>query len=165
MISNPSLPREKPVLSHWATGKVFHSLTHSDWLSLTVSLTLTLTQPQVRSYTHSLPLTQSDSPDDIVHYGLTRKHKNYSYCVNQNHGIIWSCELRNLTAERFPDFEIQEIQELKENSEHQNTKEYLRKVHRPGSMSGPTGPKTRTLKPILVLAYEAKINWTSQFVV
>ena len=28
-----------------------------------------------RLYTHSL--THSDSPDDIVHYGLARKHKNY----------------------------------------------------------------------------------------
>ena len=31
------------------------------------------TEPQKRSYTHSL--THSDSPDDIVHYGLARKHK------------------------------------------------------------------------------------------
>jgi len=46
VISNPSLPRENPVLSHWATDTVLHSLTHSD------------------------------TPDDIVHYGLARKHKN-----------------------------------------------------------------------------------------
>ena len=30
----------------------------------------------------------------------------------------------------------------------------LRKVHRPSSMSGPAGPKTRTLSNLL--AYEAK---------
>ena len=50
VISNSGLSRENPVLSHWATETVFHSLTHS--------------------------LTHSDSPDDIVHYGLARKHKN-----------------------------------------------------------------------------------------
>ena len=53
MISNPGLPRENPVLSHWAKDTVLHSLTHS--------------------LAHSL--THSDSPDDIVHYGLARKHK------------------------------------------------------------------------------------------
>ena len=47
-------------------------------------------------------------------------------------------------AERFPEFEIQESQELKE---IQKTI-MLRNVHRPGSMSGPPGSKTRTLKPI-----------------
>ena len=41
-------------------------------------------------------------------------------------------------AERFLDFEIKDIQG---NSEIQNTE----KVHRPGSVSGPAGPKTRTL--------------------
>ena len=52
MISNPGLPRENPVLSHWATGTVLHSLNQS--------------------------LTHSDSPNDIVHYRLARKHKNES---------------------------------------------------------------------------------------
>ena len=50
VISNPGLPRENPVLSHWATETVLHSRTHS--------------------------LTHWESPDDIVHYGLARKHKN-----------------------------------------------------------------------------------------
>ena len=55
-------------------------------------------------------------------------------------------------AERFPDFGIQEIQELK-NSENQNTK----KTTSTWLMSGPAKPKTRTLKPInYLLAYEAK---------
>ena len=47
-------------------------------------------------------------------------------------------------AERLPDFEIQEIQELKET---QKTK-ILRKVHQPGPMSGPYRPKIRTLNQI-----------------
>ena len=46
-------------------------------------------------------------------------------------------------AERFPDFGIQEIQEL-EPSENQNTK----KITSTWLMSGPAEPKTRTLKPI-----------------
>ena len=49
VISNPGLPRENPVLSHWATETVLKSITHT--------------------------LTHSDSPDDIVHYELARKHK------------------------------------------------------------------------------------------
>ena len=63
MISNPGLPREKPVLSHWATDKVLHSLTHS----------------------LSQSLTHSDSPDDIVHYGLARKHKKVT---NNNNKLV-----------------------------------------------------------------------------
>jgi len=47
-------------------------------------------------------------------------------------------------AERFPDLVIQEIQEPKENLENK----ILRELHPPGSMSGPAGYKTRTLKPI-----------------
>ena len=54
LISNPGHPREKPVLSHCATDKVLHSLTHSD------------------------------SPDDIVHYRLARKHKN---CKDHTHSF------------------------------------------------------------------------------
>ena len=46
VISNPGLPHENPLLSHSTTDMVLHSLTHSD------------------------------SPYDIVHYGLARKHKN-----------------------------------------------------------------------------------------
>ena len=50
-------------------------------------------------------------------------------------------------AERLPDFEIQEIQELKET---QKT-EIPRKVHQPGPMSGPDGPKIRMLNQISCL--------------
>ena len=39
---------------------------------------------------------------------------------------------------KFPDFEIQEFQELQENSE---TK-ILIEIHRPDAVSGPVGPKT-----------------------
>ena len=46
MILNPGLLHSNPVLSHWATGAQSYSLTHSD------------------------------NPDDIVHYGLARKHKS-----------------------------------------------------------------------------------------
>ena len=45
VISNPGLSRENPALSHRNSLSLTHSLTHSD------------------------------SPDDIVHYGLARKHK------------------------------------------------------------------------------------------
>ena len=55
-------------------------------------------------------------------------------------------------AERFPDFEIQEIQELKENLENQNAK----KSTLTWPMSGPAWPKTRTSPKTNVLPYEAK---------
>ena len=66
-------------------------------------------------------------------------HLNYLHMkitvtmVTQNHQIILISRFWN-----------QEIQELKENSENP----ILRKVHWPGSMSGPAGPKRRTSKPI-----------------
>ena len=63
--------------------------------------------------------------------------------VTQNHQIISSHELRKIGG-KISRFWNQEIQELKENLENQNTE----KVHRPGSMSGPAGLKTRTSKPI-----------------
>ena len=67
--------------------------------------------------------------------------------------FIWKCHHGNQNhrvtkgmAERFPDFTIQEIQELKKKLQNQDTT--VRIVHWPGSMSGPGGLKTRTLKPI-----------------
>ena len=54
-------------------------------------------------------------------------------------------------VERFPNSQIQEIQELKENSE---TK-ILRKAHRLGSMSEPAGTENKNFETDL-LAYEAK---------
>ena len=59
-------------------------------------------------------------------------------------------------AERFPDFEIQEIQELKENLENQNAK----KSTLTWPMSGPAGPKTRTLPKTNLLPATKRNNST-----
>ena len=63
--------------------------------------------------------------------------------VTQNHQINSSHELRKNGGEisRFWNQVIQDVKKI------WKTK-ILRKVHRPGSMSGPAGPKTRASKPV-----------------
>jgi len=57
-------------------------------------------------------------------------------------------------AERFPDFEILEIQELEENSE----KQIPRKVHWAGVVSRLAEQKTRNLKPICLPMKQANLT-------
>ena len=63
--------------------------------------------------------------------------------VTPNHQITSSHELRKHGG-KISRFKIRRFKNYKK---IWKTK-LLRKVHRPGSMSGPGGPKTRTLKPI-----------------
>ena len=78
--------------------------------------------------------------------------ENYCFHGNQNH------EANSKTmAERFPDFQVEEIQELKENSKNQNTKK-----------STSTWPNVWTISAesknfeTNLLSYEAKPKYASQ---
>ena len=66
--------------------------------------------------------------------------------VTQNHQIISSHEIRK-NGGKISRFEMIESRRFKNLKKIRKTK-MLRKVHRPGSMSGPAGPKRRTSKPI-----------------
>ena len=79
-----------------------------------------------------------------VVFQLNLKHLHVKITVTmetQNHQIMSSHELRKNGGK------ILKIRRIKNEKKIRKTK-IMRKVHRPGSMFGPAGSKTRTLKPI-----------------